>query len=142
LSITQNASAALAAPIMLEEPTVRQQLHSYLWESFVTMLRVYAHAAGFPDSAVVFSNGQACVSHDRATLTLFITPGDCGASWHFSLLPVDIRGSSIVSERGAVIFMKDDGTSQFPGGWQDLDTAAISWIEQLVGRNRLNEIKA
>jgi hypothetical protein len=86
-------------------------VRSHVWESLVSMLRVYAHAAGHGDSALMLrfspdsGEGDWCVTHPERE--------ECGA-----------------------FRIDEHGTLTFPAGPKEIDQAAIDWIGYL-GRDKV-----
>lgn len=101
-----------------------------IWESFVSMLRVYASAAaGHGEFIVTAFPGAAWIKHKDNILALCFEPADGTATWSFTKADVSRqRGSFQILESG---FLSFDGQEK------QLDEAAIDWIEDLAraGRN-------
>jgi hypothetical protein len=101
------------------------EVRRHVWESLVSMLRVYAHAASLNGKEYVVTNSpdEACVKYLG-----------CGLKLHFS--PENGEGSWIIikpeQEECGGFRIEEDGTLTFPAGPKPLDTAAIEWIEHLV----------
>jgi hypothetical protein len=93
-----------------------------IWESLVSMLRVYASAASLSgrDYQVTSSSDQAWVKHEGHTLN------------------VCFRGETSTWSMGQThgdFAVQEDGTLMFPSGPKELDQAAIEWLEQLGAAN-------
>ena len=101
------------------------EVRRHVWESLVSMLRVYAHAAGLNgrEYAVTSSAEEAEVKCQESKLNLHFDPDTGEAGW---------RITQPEREEWGVFHMEEDGTLKFPAGAKPLDTAAIDWIEQLV----------
>jgi hypothetical protein len=101
------------------------QVRRQVWESLVSMLRVYAHAASLngKEYAVTGSTEAAEVRSEESVLNLHFEPETGEAGW---------RVTQPKREEWGVFRIEEDGTLNFPAGPKPLDTAAIEWIEQLV----------
>jgi hypothetical protein len=101
------------------------QVRRQVWESLISMLRVYAHAAGLngKEYVVAGSGETAEVKCQDSVLNLQYQPDTGEASW---------RITQPEREEWGVFRIEEDGTLNFPAGTKPLDTAAIDWIEQLV----------
>jgi hypothetical protein len=99
-------------------------VRSQIWESLVTMLRVYAHAAGLNGKEYVVTSGsdQAWVKHGDCLLRVCFRSEDGAATWRITKQERETQGEFQIEE---------DGTLVFPDGAKALDAAAIDWIEQL-----------
>ena len=93
-----------------------------IWESLVSMLRVYASAAslGGREYQVTSGTDQAWVKHQDHLLSVCFR-GEKG-TWSLG----QTRGEFAIEE---------DGTLTFPGGPKALDEAAIDWMQQLGAAN-------
>jgi hypothetical protein len=100
---------------------VREQV----WESLVSMLRVYAHAASLNGTEYVVNShaDEAHVKHQDSLLTLHFDPDSGEAVW---------RITQPEREEWGAFHIQEDGALHFPAGPKALDAAAIEWIEQLV----------
>jgi hypothetical protein len=117
----------LGSPVEAPYPIdVRRQI----WESLVTMLRVYAHAASLSGKEYVVTTvfDQAWVKHENCSLRICLHPESGNASWRVTQPELETRGEFRIDEDGALIF---------PDGAKPLDTAAIDWMEQLVRATRM-----
>jgi hypothetical protein len=101
------------------------QVRRQVWESLVSMLRVYAHGASLngKEFIVTGSPETAEVKHQDSRLDLHFDPATGEAGWRITLPE---------REEWGVFRIEEDGTLNFPAGPKPLDTAAIDWIEQLV----------
>jgi hypothetical protein len=100
------------------------QVRSQIWESLVTMLRVYAHAASL-------SGKEYVVKHGDCSLVICFRPETGAASW---------RVIQPKRETWGAFQIEHDGTLTFPEGEKPLDAAAIDWMEQLVHATRASGI--
>jgi hypothetical protein len=105
--------------------SVRRQV----WESLVSMVRVYAHAASMNGVAcdVTTSAEAAVVTRQGATLTLKNSEETGAGSWRL----VHFTGSGDCEEWGE-FHIDEHGVLMFPAGPKELDIAAIDWIDHLV----------
>jgi hypothetical protein len=101
------------------------QVRRQVWESLVSMLRVYAHAASLngKEYVVTGSATAAEVKQDDSLLSLHIDPATGEAGW---------RITQSEREEWGAFCIEEDGTLNFPAGPKPLDTAAIDWIEQMI----------
>jgi hypothetical protein len=101
------------------------EVRRHVWDSLISMLRVYAHAAGLngKEYAVTGSPEGAEVKCQDSRLNLHFDPNTGEAGW---------RITEPEREEWGMFHMDEDGTLNFPAGAKPLDTAAIDWIEQLV----------
>ncbi len=101
------------------------QVRRQVWESLVSMLRVYAHAASLngKEYGVTGSEEGAEVKCQDSTLNLHFNSVTGEAGW---------RITQPEREEWGVFRIEEDGTLNFPAGPKPLDTAAIDWIELLV----------
>jgi hypothetical protein len=109
------------------------QVRSQIWESLVTMLRVYAHAAslGGKEYVVTTVANRAWVKHGDCSLVICFRPETGAASW---------RVIQPKRETWGAFQIEHDGTLTFPEGEKPLDAAAIDWMEQLVHATRASGI--
>jgi hypothetical protein len=101
------------------------QVRRHVWESLVSMLRVYAHAANLNGKEYVVNGSDegAEVRYQDSLLSLHFHPETGDAGW---------RITQPEREEWGVFCIEEDGTLNFPAGPKPLDTAAIDWIELLV----------
>ncbi len=101
------------------------RVRGHVWESLVSMLQVYAHAASLngKEYVVISTPDSAQVKHQDSVLTLSFHPETSEACW---------RIIQPVREEWGEFRIEEDGTLAFPAGPKALDAAAIDWIEQLV----------
>jgi hypothetical protein len=102
------------------------QVRQHVWESLVSMVRVYAHAANLNagDGYVVTNTSEeASVKHRDSALHLRFTPETGEGCWRI-LQPE--------REEFGEFRIEADGTLNFPAGSKPLDAAAIEWIEHLA----------
>jgi hypothetical protein len=109
--------------------SVRRQV----WESLVSMVRVYAHAASLNGVAcdVSFSAETAVVTRLGATLTIQCFEETGAGSWRLVHSVATSTGSGECEEWGE-FHIDDHGVLMFPAGPKELDTAAIDWIDHVV----------
>lgn len=102
------------------------EVRRQIWESLVSMLRVYAHAASLNGIVytVTSSSDAAWLRCGGWELEISYSAEDGAASWQLSQPPREVRGEEFRIEA--------DGTLAFPGGLKELDLAAIEWVEKLV----------
>ena len=107
---------------------VRQQI----WESLVSMLRVYAHAASLNGQSYgVASNARtAWVTCMDSVLEVGYSAQDGAASWQLSQ-----PNQRLLSGKFSI---EADGSLSFPEGPKELDQAAIEWVEKLVSTMQIN----
>ncbi len=113
---TEHASDGIAYPLL-----VRQ----HIWESLVSMLRVYAHAASLNGNELVVTgiSDEAWVKCHDCALSLSFHPETGEATWRVTQPEQETWGEFRIEE---------DGTLNFPAGPKPLDTAAIDWVEHVV----------
>jgi hypothetical protein len=109
--------------------SVRRQV----WESLVSMVRVYAHAASLNGVAcdVTISTEAAVVTRKSGTLTIQCSEETGEGSWRLVHLVPALTGSGECEEWGE-FHIDEHGVLMFPAGPKELDTAAIDWIDHLV----------
>jgi hypothetical protein len=103
-----------------------EQVRRQVWDSLVSMLRVYAHAAslnGGDEYLVSTSPEEATVKYRDAALNLRLRPETGEGCWRI-LQPE--------REEFGEFRIEADGTLNFPAGSKALDAAAIEWIEHLA----------
>ena len=96
-----------------------------IWESLVSMVKVYAHAAslnGIP-CLVTTSAEAALVTRNGCTLAITYSAETGAGVWRFLHANCEEWGQFQIDEHGALLF---------PAGPKELDTAAIDWIDQLA----------
>jgi hypothetical protein len=105
-------------------PVSAVEVRRQIWESLVSMLRVYAHAAGLNQDAYgVASNAEAAwVTYAESTLHIQYSPKTGDAHWSLEKSGHDAKGDFQIDENGQVVF---------PEGRKELDQAAIDWVQQL-----------
>lgn len=108
-----------------EETGYPVQVRRQVWDSLVSMLRVYAHAASLngKEYVVTSSSEDASVRYQESALTLRFSPGTGEGCW---------RVVQPEREEWGEFRLEEDGTLNFPAGPKPLDAAAIDWIEHLV----------
>jgi len=102
------------------------QVRRQVWESLVSMVRVYAHAASLnlsDEYLVTNTPEEASVKHRDSALNLRFNPESGDGSW---------RIIQPVREAFGEFRIEADGTLNFPAGSKPLDAAAIEWIEHLA----------
>jgi hypothetical protein len=100
------------------------EVRQHVWESLVSMLRVYAHAAGLHGKPCVVTGGPAValVSCGGCTLAISFSADTGDATWRLTRTDCEESGEFRIDEHGALVF---------PVGPKELDTAALDWIDQL-----------
>jgi hypothetical protein len=108
-----------------EETGYSVQVRRQVWDSLVSMLRVYAHAASLngKEYVVTSSPEEAWVKYQESALTLRFAPTTGEGCW---------RITQPEREEWGEFRIEEDGTLNFPAGPKPLDAAAIEWIEHLV----------
>ena len=101
------------------------EVRCHVWESLVSMLRVYAHAAGLNGNPYLVTSGlnEASVNHGDSTLSLHFSPESGEGDWCTTHPEREECGAFRIEE---------DGTLTFPIGPKELDTAVIDWLDHLV----------
>jgi hypothetical protein len=100
------------------------QVRVHVWESLVSMMQVYAHAASLngKEYVVTSDSNKVSVKHDASVLNISIHPETGEAHWSVKRPGCEESGEFRIDEHGALVF---------PAGPKDLDTAAIDWIALL-----------
>jgi hypothetical protein len=102
------------------------QVRRHVWDSLVSMVRVYAHAASLNASneySVTSASEEASVKHGDSALNLRFSPDTGEGCW---------RITQPEREEWGEFRIEADGTLNFPAGSKPLDAAAIEWIEHLA----------
>ena len=101
------------------------QVRQHVWESLVSMLRVYSHAASLNGKELVVTgiSDEAWVKCHGCVLGLCFRPETGEATWRVTQPGQETWGEFRIDE---------DGTLHFPTGPKPLDTAAIDGVEHLV----------
>jgi hypothetical protein len=101
------------------------QVRRQVWESLVSMLRVYAHAASLNGREYAVTSGpeEASVKHGECNLRLSFHPETGEGVWRIRHPEREELGEFRIEE---------DGTLTLPAGPKPLDAAAIEWMELLV----------
>ena len=104
-------------------------VRSHVWESLVSMLRVYAHAAGLNGNPYAVTSGpnEARVNHGDSALMLRFSPDSGEGDWCVTHPEREECGAFRIDEHG---------TLTFPAGPKEIDQAAIDWIGYL-GRDKV-----
>jgi hypothetical protein len=99
-------------------------VRSHVWESLVSMMQVYAHAASLngKEYLVTSDSSKVSVKHQGNVLTISFHPPTGEAHWMVNRAECEESGEFRIDEHGALVF---------PAGPKDLDTAAIDWIALL-----------
>jgi|HubBroStandDraft_5_1064220.scaffolds.fasta_scaffold359897_1 hypothetical protein len=107
-------------------------VRSHVWESLLSMLQVYAHAAGLNGNPylVTTCSNVASVQHEHSVLTLHFSPDTGEGSWLVTHPEREECGAFRIDEHGALTD---------PVGPKEIDQAAIDWIGYL---GRTNEESA
>jgi hypothetical protein len=107
------------------------EVRHHVWESLVSMLRVYAHAASLHGSAYEVTAGSesAWVKHQDSALSLQFSADTGEGNWCVTHPEREECGAFRIEE---------DGKLTFPVGPKELDTAAIDWLDHL-GRDKVIE---
>jgi hypothetical protein len=117
-----------------QEGSYPAQVRGHVWESLVSMMQVYAHAAGLngKEYVVTSDSGKVSVKHQASVLTISFRPDTGEASWVVTRPECEEMGEFHIDEHGTLVF---------PAGPKALDTAAIDWIALLdhAARTVLNE---
>jgi hypothetical protein len=109
--------------------SVRRQV----WESLISMVRVYAHAAALNGVAcdVTVSADEAVVTRRDGTLTIRCSEETGEGCWRLVHSVSALAGGGECEEWGE-FHIDEHGVLMFPAGPKELDTAAIDWIDHLV----------
>jgi hypothetical protein len=100
------------------------QVRGHVWESLVSMMQVYTHAASLngKEYLVTSDSSKVSVEHQAKVLTISFHPDTGEAHWMVNRPECEESGEFHIDEHGALIF---------PAGPKDLDTSAIDWIALL-----------
>jgi hypothetical protein len=106
------------------------QVRLHVWDSLVSMLRVYAHAASLngKEYVVTSTHKEAWVKHQDSTLDLRFDSDTGEGCWRITHPEREAWGEFRIEE---------DGTLTLPVGPKPLDQAAIDWVERL-GHSTVN----
>jgi hypothetical protein len=107
-----------------QESSYPAQVRGHVWESLVSMMQVYAHAASLngKEYVVTSDSNKVSVKHQASLLTISLHPETGEASWVVTRPDCEEMGEFQIDEHGALVF---------PAGPKALDTAAIDWIALL-----------
>jgi hypothetical protein len=107
-----------------QETSYPAQVRAHVWESLVSMMQVYAHAASLngKEYVVTSDSGKVSVKHDARVLTISFAPDTGEACWMVTRPECEESGEFRIDEHGTLVF---------PAGDKALDTAAIDWIALL-----------
>jgi hypothetical protein len=107
------------------------EVRHHVWESLVSMLRVYAHAASLngKEHEVTSGANEAWVKHRDSALILRFSSDTGEGDWCVTHPEREECGAFRIEE---------DGTLTFPIGPKELDTAVIDWLDHL-GRGKVIE---
>jgi hypothetical protein len=110
------------------------EVRHHVWESLVSMLRVYAHAASLNGSPYLVTTGSdaASVKHQDSVLSLQLSPGSGEGNWCVTHPEREECGAFRIDE---------DGKLTFPIGPKELDAAAIDWLDHL-GRGKVIDVES
>jgi hypothetical protein len=105
------------------------EVRHHVWESLVSMLRVYAHAASLSGKEYVMTtvSNRAWVKQGDCSLIICFRPETGASTW---------RVIQAAQETWGEFQIEKDGLLIFPEGEKPLDEAAIDWMEQLVQATR------
>ena len=100
------------------------EVRHHVWESLVSMLRVYAHAASLNGKEHEVKSGadEAWVKHQDSALSLSFSPDTGEGNWCVTHPEREECGAFRIDEHG---------TLTFPAGPKEIDQAAIDWIGYL-----------
>jgi hypothetical protein len=101
------------------------RVRSEIWESFVSLLRSYAAAAG-PNFTVERLSDFAQVKHEGRILSFCFDPSTGKAVWREARPDMELSGNFQINQ---------DGTLQVGGKAEPVDMAVIDWIAQLRQNN-------
>jgi hypothetical protein len=107
------------------------EVRQHVWESLVSMLRAYAHAASLngKEHEVTSGANEAWVKHQDSALSIRFSPDTGEGDWCVTHPEREECGAFRIEE---------DGTLTFPIGPKELDTAVIDWLDHL-GRGKVIE---
>jgi hypothetical protein len=100
------------------------EVRRHVWESLVSMMQVYAHAASLngKEYVVTSASGKFWVKYQASLLTVSINPDTGEANWVVTRPGCEELGEFRIDEHGTLVF---------PAGPKALDTAAMDWIALL-----------
>lgn len=109
---------------MSEHEVYPEEVRRHVWESLVSMLQVYIHAASLNGKQYEVTNApdQISVKQQDHSLTIFFAPETGTAGWSLKRPTCEEVGEFHIDEHGELVF---------PAGPKPLDTAAIDWITML-----------
>jgi hypothetical protein len=109
---------------MSEHEVYPEEVRRHVWESLVSMLQVYTHAASLNGRQyeVTALSGRVSVKHHDSVLTICFHPETGKACWSLKRPNCEEIGEFHIDEHGELVF---------PAGPTPLDTAAIDWIAML-----------
>ncbi len=109
---------------MSEMEVYPAEVRRHVWESLVSMMQVYVHAASLngKEYVVTSDSGKVSVKHQDRVLTVSFDPETGNASWNVTCPQCEEVGEFRIDEHGTLIF---------PAGPRALDTAAMDWIALL-----------
>jgi hypothetical protein len=107
-----------------QETSYSAEVRGHVWESLVSMMQVYAHAASLngKEYVVTSDSNKVSVKHQASALTISFHPDTGEAHWMVNRPECEESGEFRIDEHGTLVF---------PAGPKDLDTAAIDWIALL-----------
>jgi hypothetical protein len=110
----------------VSDPT---DVRSHVWESLVSMLQVYAHAAGLNGNPylVTTCSNDASVKHEESVLSLHFSPDTGEGNWTVTHPEREECGAFRIDEHGSLTE---------PAGPKEIDQAAIDWIG-FLGRGQV-----
>ena len=110
----------------MSDPT---DVRPHVWESLVSMLRVYAHAASLNGGPYTVTNSanEATVKHEDSVLNISFGADTGEGNWCVTHPEREECGAFRIDEHGELTF---------PAGAKEIDQAAIDWIGYL-GRDKV-----
>ena len=109
---------------MSDEPVSPVEVRWQIWESLVSMLRVYTHAASLNHDGYGMAShpDHVRLTHGECALYIRYSPQTGAGQWHMQSPGQDLQGSFEIDDHSQVVF---------PEGPRELDEAAIHWVQQL-----------
>ena len=109
---------------MSEQPVSPVEVRRQIWESLVSMIRVYAHAASLNSGeyGVASTGADVWVTRDQRSLHISYSAKSGAARWILETPGPAAQGEFEIDQDGHILF---------PEGPRELDEAAINWVHQL-----------